>query len=211
VAITSGNDVVASGHGVVPVSHHLFFLTDGSNVPVAPLTTANGLVDVQPGAAVIRTGIHSGVVRLTVEARSRPPQDVPTGDWEAIVEVSLDAPAGRMAVSALMDDVTDPFPPLTQAGPGSYRARVHARGRDTDIDSTAFEPVEDYLIQVWPAPPAPQHVYGRPTATARSCSLCSRAARHRYRRLHRQRRTSMPRRCGRTFCGHASAMDTGSW
>jgi hypothetical protein len=36
---------------------------------------------------------------------------------------------------------------------------VHARGRDTDIDGTAFEPFEEYQIQIWPASPQPEIVY----------------------------------------------------
>jgi hypothetical protein len=35
-------------------------------------------------------------------------------------------------------------------GLGRYRLRIHARGRDTKVDGTATEPVEDYLIMTWP-------------------------------------------------------------
>jgi hypothetical protein len=47
------------------------------------------------------------------------------------------------------------LPPLTTAG-GDWRVRVHARGRDTDVDGVAREPFEHYLVQVWPAAPAPE-------------------------------------------------------
>jgi hypothetical protein len=57
-----------------------------------------------------------------------------------------------------MSDPPAGFPVLTQAGAGGYRIRVHARGRDTAPDLVALEPVEWYLIQVWPAPPAPERV-----------------------------------------------------
>lgn len=158
-AAAPANDVVAYGHGVVPVAYHLFFLAEANTDPTPSISTANGLVDIQPGMVIIFTGIHTGDARLTVEARNGPPTEVSAEAWDEIVEVSFDASIGRMAVSALGDDVTDPFPILTHVGAGSYRARVHARGRDTDIDGTVFEPVEDYLIQIWPAPPAPQRIY----------------------------------------------------
>ncbi len=57
-----------------------------------------------------------------------------------------------------MDDPPD-LPVLTPAGPGSYRVRVHARGRDTAPDGVAEEPLEDYLLTVWPAPPRSDTVY----------------------------------------------------
>lgn len=157
--MTAVFDPLAAGHGVVPVSHHQFFLTDGPHDPVAPMQSTNGLIDAAVGAAIIRTGIHTGVVRLTVEPRADAPPARLNEDWEAIVEVSLQAPAGQLRVATLIVQLAEPFPVLTPAGAGDYRVRVHARGRDTDIDGTAFEPVEDYLVQVWPAPPGPQHVY----------------------------------------------------
>ncbi|MEU2726066.1 hypothetical protein [Streptomyces smyrnaeus] len=65
---------------------------------------------------------------------------------------------GDMHVRALMDDPPD-LPVLAPAGPGSYRVRVHARGRDIAPDGVAEEPVEDYLLIVWPAPPEPDTVH----------------------------------------------------
>jgi hypothetical protein len=50
------------------------------------------------------------------------------------------------------------LPRLTHAR-GWHRVRVHARGRDTDIDITADQPFEHYLIECWPEPDAPQTVH----------------------------------------------------
>ncbi|MQS35128.1 hypothetical protein FFZ77_05690 [Streptomyces katsurahamanus] len=47
---------------------------------------------------------------------------------------------------------------LSFDGPGDYRVRVHARGRDTAVDRTPGELTEWYLLQVWPAPAQPPHV-----------------------------------------------------
>lgn len=38
--------------------------------------------------------------------------------------------------------------------PGWYRMRVHASGRSANPDGVSDEPVEDYLIAVWPQEPA---------------------------------------------------------
>ncbi|MEU0250885.1 hypothetical protein ABZ192_42705 [Streptomyces sp. NPDC006235] len=54
-------------------------------------------------------------------------------------------------MAPLMDDPAD-LPSLASQGPGSYRLRVHARGRDRAVDQTVVdEVVESYLIQSWPA------------------------------------------------------------
>ncbi|MET9462252.1 hypothetical protein ABZY05_45850 [Streptomyces canus] len=52
----------------------------------------------------------------------------------------------------MMDDLDDELPALSFHGPGDYRLRVHARGRDTAIDLSPDQITESYLIQSWPAP-----------------------------------------------------------
>lgn len=134
----------------VPVSHHMFFLADGENRPHTIPDRTNGLADPNGAALVVRTGIHIGVVDVRAAAHQAPPP-LDLAAWDEVVEVSLPAATGQLRLLALMDDI-DPPPPALTGQPGNYRVRVHARGRDTDIDGGAFEPVEDYLIQVWPAP-----------------------------------------------------------
>jgi hypothetical protein len=47
------------------------------------------------------------------------------------------------------------LPNLTPAGPGTYRLRLHVRGRDRGWEEGAPEvPVEEHLLAVWPAPTA---------------------------------------------------------
>ncbi|MGW2532807.1 hypothetical protein ACWC10_38055, partial [Streptomyces sp. NPDC001595] len=76
------------------------------------------------------------------------------GDWEEIVEVSVYAPTGNLRVDALDTGPVVELPLLSSAGPGWYRVRVHAKARRTLWDKTSTEPVEDYLVQSWPADPA---------------------------------------------------------
>lgn len=58
----------------------------------------------------------------------------------------------EMRVNALMDDSPDldDMPVLNPGGPGRYRVRVGATGRGHNYDGADEEPVEQYLIQVWP-------------------------------------------------------------
>ncbi|MGW1070965.1 hypothetical protein ACWD4F_41530 [Streptomyces aureus] len=53
-------------------------------------------------------------------------------------------------MTPMMDDPAD-LPSLASQGPGPYRLRVHALGRDTAVDESTDDVVESYLIQSWPA------------------------------------------------------------
>ncbi|RRR82655.1 hypothetical protein EHS43_16310 [Streptomyces sp. RP5T] len=57
-----------------------------------------------------------------------------------------------------MDDLDEELPVLSFTGPGDYRLRVHARGRDTAIDQAPDQITEWYLIQAWPAAAQPARV-----------------------------------------------------
>src|SRR2546430_1442456 len=121
--------VLAAGSGVIHVTYHQFWLLD-SGQSTRATNALNGVVGIARGAAMIWPGVHSGHVTLSVEARAAAPDTVDVDGWDEVVEVSLAAPAGHVRPAALMAD-TPPFPEITAAGPGDYRIRVHARGRDT--------------------------------------------------------------------------------
>ncbi|MBA2725793.1 MAG: hypothetical protein H0U53_07380 [Actinobacteria bacterium] len=141
---------------VVEVDYHQFHLIDGDESPIAE-NPKNGLVEVFPAAAIVHTGISVGVVNVEVAALSSAPE--PALDaWDEVIDVSLSAPLGLLRVFALLGRTPD-LPILTAHGPGSYRLRVHARGRDTAIDLAAEVPVEDYLIQVWAASPDVERIH----------------------------------------------------
>jgi hypothetical protein len=116
---------------LVPVESHQFWLHEPSRRRGFPLRETNGLVAVTgPGAAMI-FGISSGRVSVRAEALTTAPAVADLGEWDEIADVSLPGLAGELAVAALMDDVPPGLPGLCAAGPGDYRVRVHARGRDT--------------------------------------------------------------------------------
>ncbi|MER6766724.1 MULTISPECIES: hypothetical protein [Amycolatopsis] len=62
------------------------------------------------------------------------------------------AEEGFLLVHNMMDGPPQELDEIAYVGPGTYRVRVHARGRDIAPHSRADTPNEHYLISVWPAP-----------------------------------------------------------
>ncbi|WP_328935002.1 MULTISPECIES: hypothetical protein [unclassified Streptomyces] len=142
----------------VHVDYHTFELTDSDvRVPMG-FDTSNGLVFSRPGHAVICTGINSGPVNVSIQLRRYPPERADTGAWDEVVDHSVETRTGHLRVTCVMDDPPE-LPPLTPFGPGSYRVRVHARGRDTAPDGHVVDPGEDYLLIVWPDELRPDQVH----------------------------------------------------
>lgn len=144
----------------VRVGDHSFGVLDRGEIPIETADYSNGLVVTMAAGATIYTGIDTGTVRVRAVAQTAPPaQDEPdTPPWEEIVEASLYAPYGQLRIDSPDQGPVPDLPLLSPAGPGWYRIRAHARGRDTAFDAVRTEPVEDYLLYVWPADPAPPTV-----------------------------------------------------
>jgi len=145
------NEPDRTGTALVHAEYHLFQIADPQG-PVADNLDANrtGLVSADGGAIEVTTGIHTGDVQVRVEPHSQRPE--PAEGWEEIAEISCHSSSGELLVTSFMDDPAD-LPSLASQGPGSYRLRVHARGRDRAVDQTTVdEVVESYLVQSWPAP-----------------------------------------------------------
>jgi hypothetical protein len=96
----------------------------------------------------VMTGIATGWVRVTCEALSSRPPVVADG-WDDVAEVSLAVSEGPLRVtgwgSGPPSDVR-----LDAHGPGCYRIRIHARGRDADYDGSPEESVEEFVLLAWP-------------------------------------------------------------
>ncbi|MEV5440644.1 hypothetical protein AB0K80_32270 [Streptomyces sp. NPDC052682] len=116
-----------------------------------------------PGALWLHTGLHTGSVGFTVEVHDQaPPLDE---TWEDVVEVSF-------------RPVSDSSTLMEWAGEASwdlgleqtdYRVRYCARGMDAGhrMDTRLDRPQADrYLLQFWPAPPAPDRVLKQTSAIA---------------------------------------------
>ncbi|MFC4122135.1 hypothetical protein [Nonomuraea zeae] len=138
----------------VHVSHHQLLVVDQDGLHAHPQDVPNGLTAAVPGAAVIRTGIHSGVVDVTVRlATSAPPRD--TEGWDEVEEVELISFTGETMLIGLLCDRPE-LPGLTPQGPGRYGMRVQVRGRDIDPCAVPRVPFEFYLVTVWPIDVGPE-------------------------------------------------------
>ena len=122
---------------------------------------ASGLVGISPGLAIVITGTQFGDVSLTVQSDDSDPGLDPR-PWDEVVEVSVVSGAGGQGL-AILSDGQGPgeLQSLTPSGAGSYRIRVHARGRDAGANEDAVDggPVEDHLVQIWPAPAAAEIIH----------------------------------------------------
>ncbi|GAA3273083.1 hypothetical protein [Streptomyces labedae] len=143
---------------LVRVDYHTFELADSDKRVPTGFDTSNGLVFSLPGQVVICTGISAGWVTVSVEVRRYPPERVDTDAWDEIVDRSVETTNGALRVASVMSDTPD-LPVLTPQGPGTYRVRVHARGRDTVPDGAVDEPVEEYLLIVWPTDRQPDQIH----------------------------------------------------
>jgi hypothetical protein len=141
-----GQDARTSG--TLHVSYALLFITpDDDNKLASTYKPIGGLVGVDDRKVVVHAGIHTGPVDLTVALSAvRPSADL--AHWEDVVELSY-SPAGDARV-ATIDEIPATFPIVVPGGAGRHRIRVSARGRDSAPDLAVFEPVEAYLIEVWP-------------------------------------------------------------
>ncbi|WP_326681631.1 hypothetical protein [Streptomyces sp. NBC_01237] len=161
--------------GRVWASHHLFYLTSGPPMPDRvwlPSPATAGLVTAREGAIMVETGIHTGDVRLAIEVLDREPPL--SAGWEDVAEVSVVVPNGILRVQELMEPSV--FPDLPLQGPGSYRIRVHANGREFGHRGVEF--AERYLMSLWMAPLADDavvHLTAHSRCQARARAMASNA------------------------------------
>lgn len=118
---------------------------------------ANGLCGATvPGALFMITGLHTGQVHFRVERHDEPPGL--DESWGEIVEASF-SPAS--SVTSLVEWAGEAHWPFA-LGEASLRARYCARrmdaGRALDTALEGELAPDRYLLQLWPAPPAPDLV-----------------------------------------------------
>lgn len=90
----------------------------------------------------------------------------PDAQWEDVVEVSVQVPDGatpRWSSWAGEEEGALAIPS------GTYRLRVSARGRDAghDMGVDHDDPLDRYLLELWPAPMAPDAILRVTSADAR--------------------------------------------
>lgn len=149
----------------VYVQDHCFFVSDaGVETPFWTMDHSTGLAGMMASTAMMHAGVDRGTVMVSVDAvDSRPELSTPEqwaalSEWEDIAEVSIYVPNGDLRVDRLE---YGPFnaridlPVLSPSGPGHYRMRMHARGRDRYDDKVVEDSGEAFYIVTWPQPPAP--------------------------------------------------------
>lgn len=108
-----------------------------------------------PGVLAMLTGLHTGDVPLRVESHLAEP--VPEPRWEDVVETPLAIGAEQYHLDTFDWGVELESPPA-----GTYRARWSASGMDeahAGGTRRQDEPeIDRYLLQLWPAPLAPDVV-----------------------------------------------------
>jgi hypothetical protein len=150
---------MASLSGVLDgIDYHQFYLvTDDDEVSpefeTDPEIAPHWLITPSGHALYIHTGVAMGMVNLTVELlEGGPPEIDQRQPWAAVSETSFEAAGAEAWVRLLMDDPPPPFDdPLVLAdGPGWYRVRAHALGRELDYDLVVDDqPREHHLLQLW--------------------------------------------------------------
>lgn len=136
------SEEITPSRGNVWVSSHQIVLRGIEDPPPNfPGIFPNGLVatGVDTDGATIVTGISMGLVDVTVELADEAPP-LALEEREEVVEISIESSHGSLHVFGLDGDLSD-LSNLASSGPGHYRLRVHARGRDTKIDGVARTPV----------------------------------------------------------------------
>ncbi|WP_285106392.1 hypothetical protein [Promicromonospora sp. MEB111] len=118
--------------------------------PLDPTAINTLIIDDHRGHPLITTGISMGPVEIEVETSTSPPKHATDPlMWEEVVEFGIEAGDAHVLVVG-GQDTTDLSARINPAGPGWYRVRVHASGRDNSPDLVVTSPVEQYLVQAWP-------------------------------------------------------------
>ncbi|MGC5054314.1 hypothetical protein ACLQ2S_22995 [Micromonospora sp. DT48] len=161
--------------GRLVVTYQTFGIVDGDDWPLDDPGQGNGLVHPCGHGALVYAGIHTGPVEVQAVSREQPHDRIDDSrPWQEVAEVSVTAPTGYLRIRSFEDVV--PLPTLGAAGPGTYRVRVYADGRDTDIDGAVRAPVKHYRIEVWPAPCADDVIHRRTAAGAGGSPLARKHA-----------------------------------
>lgn len=141
---------------------HVVHLVTESFPPADPVAALQAAIrgDRQDSSLMVPlvfTGIYAGPIDLTVEALDARPETTAPG-WEDIHELSLMLPEGRAYFSDLADFEEKDVGTIRGDEKGSYRARLHATGRDAAYDAVVESIFERHLVQFWKEPPSPVSV-----------------------------------------------------
>jgi hypothetical protein len=144
----------------MPVHYGYMYLSAGSepsdNLNGTRAGQRNGLLGAQARHQLsMMTGLHTGEVPFRIEWHPNEPEvDV---SWEDVVEASVEFTESDALLSSFEEFVGIELPAT-----GWHRARYCAsgmdEGRELDTPDEDEEAPDRYLLQIWPAPQAPDEV-----------------------------------------------------
>lgn len=137
--------------GTVRAAYYQYYVYGGGELDPSPETTG-GLLDVLDDQALrINCACHTAPVAVTTEALNTAPDRIESG-WELAAEADIATTTGQLMVLAWEPTERPPaMGNLAGAGPGRYRLRCYARGRQTAAQHHVLtEPLEHHLLQPWP-------------------------------------------------------------
>ena len=159
--------------------HHGFLITGVApaidRVPSVPENTVLRPADDGPDPAsfLVSTGSQWGPFDVLVQVHDADPGSV-NQVWEDVVAVSV-----RATDTISIDEIVDGPRGHVPSDPGLHRMRVACRGRtesaarddaipddENQGDGPDEAPLEHYLVELWPAPPAPAEVLRQASAYA---------------------------------------------
>ena len=109
---------------------------------------ATGLIDRLAEQLTVFTGRHHGRVTLQLETWAVEP-DLDLDLWDDVVDTELVTTTGHISVDDLFGQSEQAHPNIAGFGPGTYRLRVSARGRDA---AQRTRKAERHRLQCWPVP-----------------------------------------------------------
>jgi hypothetical protein len=134
---------------------------------VTRIFEGNSLAAGGPEHLTVHAGTHTGQIRLTTEQHPDA-SPLPGDEWETAVEVSIYSSSGTLRLAQWGGDMVNEAGNFATAGPGWYRVRVQARGRDEGDADTGDSAIEEHLLIVWPAPAEPDAVHRANDSFARA-------------------------------------------
>ncbi|SMQ65267.1 hypothetical protein SAMN06295905_1181 [Devosia lucknowensis] len=154
--------------GAFPVAYGQFYLEAGNrfegDMARCFAGQSNGLLGARvPGLLFAVTGLHTGIVGLTISLEDGEP--ILDESWDEIVEVSLQVSGSEVGLLEWSSDVPHGLAVMA----GSYRVRYAACNMDAASEADTHEgaePIDQYRLQLWPASPQPDMVIRQTGATA---------------------------------------------
>jgi hypothetical protein len=160
-------------YGDVSVAYGQMYLNAADGADIASYfrgPDGTGLIGVIGNGAVLGTAQHTGYVLLTVTIDEQDPGPA-VAEFEDVVEVSMTTEDERFVISCWGGGESHDLSPLP-AGGATYRLRYHMRGADAARGGGSRQiddpPLDEYLLQVWPA-------VHRPPSTVKLTSRAGRA------------------------------------